>query len=362
MFNEGGVWIFRLLVMGGFLLLAFGLARLFGKKAVPWFLGMLVVFELTIVLLFQLSVSGWDLPEGIAKSLSFIYVYRCTDYTVYDKERGRFDDEIFYTLKPGSFVHSNMEFSNNYHVNSLGVRDDEASLDYPELVFLGDSYTMGWGAEQDESYAAILEKKLGMRGLNTGIASYGTAREYLTFQRLKSDSCRLLVLQFCPNDVRENHAYVQAGHRLEVSPKAVFEKELVWNKLHRSYYPFKYLHAVVFFVMKKIKPGQPASPGIKPAPPHGIRPSEVEDFFTILKKIKKEYTGPIIVFNLGMGETVGTVTAQFENWLSENPMPGVHVFPASEYLSKKDYLPLDTHLTVEGNRKLAEGLEMFLRD
>ena len=49
---------------------------------------------------------------------------------------------------------------------------------------LGDSYAMGWGVEQGESFPEILEAATGLRVLNAGVPSYGTPRELLMLERL----------------------------------------------------------------------------------------------------------------------------------------------------------------------------------
>jgi hypothetical protein len=75
---------------------------------------------------------------------------------------GRYDAELAYTLEPGRFIFSDMEFTNRYEVNSAGVRDDEGSLRHPEVIVLGDSHAMGWGVEQDETFPQLIEKKLNL--------------------------------------------------------------------------------------------------------------------------------------------------------------------------------------------------------
>lgn len=355
-----GLWLYRLCAMGGLLLTAGALGRLVGRRTMWALLAATVLAEIGLALLFRAVVLGVGLPPKLTDLLGYIYLNRCRDYVVYDDDRGRWDEDLFYTLKPGDFEYSNAEFSTTYHVNSLGLRDDEASLDHPEIIFLGDSYTMGWGVEQEGNFTQILEKQLGKRALTAGIASYGTAREYLTWQRLQTDSCRLLVLQFCPNDVQENRSFVENGFRLEVSPPKVFRKEVNWNKLFQVYYPLKYVHSALFFLVEKMKPAPPALPEDTGAVTDGISEQGVEDFFRILQKIREGYDGSIVVFHLGMGITQPRVTEQFRAWLAANPaMAGVHVFPTAEHLGKEDYLPLDTHLTLGGNHRLAEALERF---
>jgi len=357
--NNASIWAYRILAMSGLIISALAFGRLFGRKIMWLFLGLLIFSEIILALLFKVQVAGAALPQKMTDLLGYIYLHRCRDYIMYDHERGRWDKDVFYTLKPGEFEYSNMEFSTQYSVNSMGFRDDEKSLEYPEVIFLGDSHTMGWGVEEKESWPYLMENKLGMLGLNTGIASYGTAREYLTFKKIKSDSCKLLFLQYCPNDARENISFWENGNELKVSPDSKFNQEVVWNNLYRKYYPLKYIHSVFYYFGEKIKMGRKTS--VSYTPIGGVPPKEVEAFFKFIKKIRTEYDGPIYLFNIGMGVTKPGVTRQFQKWLLENPILNVHIFPASEYLEKEDYLPLDTHLTVEGNRKLAEGLLGFLK-
>ncbi|HUG80890.1 MAG TPA: hypothetical protein VML01_04455, partial [Bryobacterales bacterium] len=54
-------------------------------------------------------------------------------------ECAEFDARLTYRLRPGACTFSELEFSTHYEINSLGVRDDEQSLDAPEIVVLGDS-------------------------------------------------------------------------------------------------------------------------------------------------------------------------------------------------------------------------------
>ncbi len=360
--SHTGLWTYRLIAMGSILLIASAKGRLFSKRMMWVAILSLFLLEGGFALLFQIVISGRELPEKVTKLLGYIYLFHCRDYIVYDEDRGRYDEHLFYTLKPGDFEYSNMEFSTDYQVNQSGFRDDEASLNSPEIIFLGDSYTMGWGVEQDESFASLLEKNLGRKALNTGIASYGTARELLAFERIQHDSCKLVVLQFCPNDVKENRSFVKNGFHLDISLKTFFEEEVMWNKLYQVYFPLKYLHSAIYYFAQKIKNQPVESGGREASGKSGISDQELEDLFAVLKKIKEQFDGNIVLFNLGMNITTPLVNEQFEIWLMEHPMDGVHVFPSTDYLSEKDYLPLDTHLTKGGNKKLAEGLAGYVKE
>ena len=358
--NATGLWLYRFLAMGSLIWMAGVLGKSIGKNGM-W-VGILLLFcvEMGFAMLFGLVKSGHKLPENLTSFLGYIYLFHCRDYIVYDESRGQYDKDLFYTLKSGEFQYDNMEFSTQYKVNSAGFRDDESSLDFPQIIFLGDSYTMGWGVEQDESFAAILENKLNKKSLNAGIASYGTAREYLAFEKIKQDSCQLVVLQFCPNDKTENNSFVKSNFELNISPEEKFKKEIIWNKLYQVYFPIKYVHSAIHFFVQKLMFISDFTGQNKSMTPDGISEEAISDFFMIVEKIKSSFNGRIIIFNLGMNVTKPEINEQFKTWLKVNPLEGVYVFPSTDYLSKEDYLTLDTHLKVSGNQKLADGLKEFI--
>src|SRR4051794_598664 len=82
-------------------------------------------------------------PGAIRNFLSREYFYRRRIIQL-DQRFARYDAELLYTLRPGQFAFSNVEYSTPYIVNSLGVRDEERALAQPEIVVVGDSYAMGW--------------------------------------------------------------------------------------------------------------------------------------------------------------------------------------------------------------------------
>ena len=104
-----------------------------------------------------------------------------TYYKIYDRnaiqyvpEFGMYNNITSYTLRPGSFVFSNRAFSNHFSVNSIGVRDDEQSIVSPEIIVLGDSHAMGWGVDQDSTFAYLIDNRFSEHVLNAAISSYGT--------------------------------------------------------------------------------------------------------------------------------------------------------------------------------------------
>ena len=96
--------------------------------------------------------------------------------------------------------------------NSRGFRDQER--DYARqpqarrLIVLGDSYTWGWGVEQN--YATLLQDKfkvaqLPIEVINLGVIGYDTAQELLMYeQQGASYQPDMVLLAFCVNDYGEN--------------------------------------------------------------------------------------------------------------------------------------------------------------
>lgn len=147
-----------------------------------------------------------------------------------------------YRLVPGfNGEVETVEFSTHMRVNALGLRADREyghkGPDTFRMLLLGDSFTMGVGVEQDETYGQVLEQWLRARSqgmpqlyevINAGVAGYNT-QQALTYLResglaLEPD---LVVLGFyIGNDIVENvdvpSISVQDGYLQERKPSHGF--------------------------------------------------------------------------------------------------------------------------------------------
>jgi len=154
---------------------------------------------------------------AVVKSMLLIYVPRAARISFYNESRNiiqflpecaEYDPELTYVLKKSSeFYFWNLEFRTHYRTNSLGLRDEEKSLKKPKIVILGDSLAMGWGVEQEETYAKILESKSGLPTLNAGVSSYGTFREMKMLDRIDTSDIEYIIVQYNENDLEENYRY-----------------------------------------------------------------------------------------------------------------------------------------------------------
>lgn len=106
--------------------------------------------------------------------------------------------------------------------NSLGFRDGEYSVRKPpggkRVLFLGDSFTLGWGIAAEDTYAKQLEKKLAHHGekaevINLGVGNYNSSMEVELF-KLKGLAMNpdLVVLMYYINDTEPTPVIDQASY------------------------------------------------------------------------------------------------------------------------------------------------------
>jgi hypothetical protein len=93
--------------------------------------------------------------------------------------------------------------------NSLGLRDEEFSLDAkPTIMFLGDSFVWGLDSQADERFSNLLKPKIpDYKIVAAGVSGYGTDQEYLLLQRLwPKVKPAVVMLIFCAQNDRLDNA------------------------------------------------------------------------------------------------------------------------------------------------------------
>ena len=124
-----------------------------------------------------------------------------------------------YTLRmnrpDNSFYHTSVEGKWKFEINSRGFRNNRnISYEKPENTFrvlsLGDSHTLGFEVNQDETFSFLLEKKIKENNhdaevLNAGVSGFSTAEEYIYLInegiKYKPDA---VILGFFNNDFDDN--------------------------------------------------------------------------------------------------------------------------------------------------------------
>ena len=128
-------------------------------------------------------------------------------FTVYDPIYGK-------RLKPN--LHATRiapEFRFAINTNSFGMRDPEPTKPLTDgIVFVGDSFTMGYGVQDNEAFPALVRAGLASRGvtmpvLNTGMGNNGNGRWVKFFEHDAAKfRPRIVVFQVMANDFDDNLA------------------------------------------------------------------------------------------------------------------------------------------------------------
>ncbi len=293
------------------------------------------------------------LPRNVAHHLRNYYLEHDRDLLQADACCARYDPDLFYTLKPGRFRFANREFDVAFEVNSLGVRDGEAALRAPEVVVAGDSFAMGWGVERDETFARRVQALTGLRVLNTGVSSYGTARELLLLRRVDTRHMRFLLVQYDRNDAWENVSFERHDGRLPIRPREAFEHTLSRAPQRRTYWPGRCVFEIVRAILD---PGhhEPLE-GPTPAPDEQAR-----HFAYVLRRLLPAGDYDVMVFELSPAAPPDDAFARALR--AELRAPGaapaqrVHVLELGRVLRPEHYFDLDDHLRATGHARVGEEL------
>jgi hypothetical protein len=279
-----------------------------------------------------------------------------------DAQCAKYDDSLFYTLRPGQCNYKNLEFDTSYQINSQGLRDDDKSLDKPEIIVLGDSYAMGWGVEQDETFASLVEKSTGLKTLNTAISSYGTARQYLMLKRQDLSNLKYIIIQYCANDHSENRVFTEAGNKLAITKESQYLKLVTkQEKKLKKRRPFRMSSIVIRELVRDIK----KSMGTKNSNPITLEKvsskEEFDDLSIIINQIQ-ELTNrgvEIILFEAHIG--YDNLDSEIFNYYESNKMLNLKVFDSKEILNKEDYFIIDAHYNSSGHQKIANRITNIIK-
>ncbi|MEO1437461.1 MAG: DUF6473 family protein, partial [Bacteroidota bacterium] len=161
------------------------------------------------------------IPDRHVKVFRVYYHQQLRNVIQYDPAFAHYDPDFFYRWKPGEAQQTEVEFEARYAFNTDQFRDDEASLKAPKVVFLGDSYTLGWGVTQGNTFPDLVEQQTGLTCLNAGVSSFGTAREFGLMPHIDTSALQCIVLQYCSNDRDENVNYQENQGELPISLDSV---------------------------------------------------------------------------------------------------------------------------------------------
>jgi hypothetical protein len=300
-----------------------------------------------------------------------------------------YDPELGWRGRPNlDCVLNEGHFAISISQNSRGFRDAERSVEkapgITRILCLGDSFTWGWGVEQDEIYTTVLERRYARAGaavevMNVGVGGYSTDQLllYLLDEGL-SYSPDHVVYQAAWNDVRDNpRTVVEAIYN---KPAYELEEEGALL-LHGSPVPslglvgtLKYLvsrHSrLAYFIKHRVHLARFArAPDQDPAPEAaseavGTAPAErgVAYPFRLFCALVAEMDAACADHGAGFTALIDFEVSEeeLEHW--ERACGHVDVRFVDRYLRSREtadepaYIPLDGHWTADGHRWVADLL------
>ncbi len=164
------------------------------------------------VLLSLLSLALFlALTEGV---LSWAYAFAKTREAMAARERpeqkhAQHDSELGWTNQPSRVVHDLYGRGKHFTTNAQGFRArEEIGAAVPagrrRSVFAGDSFTMGFGVGDDDTYPARIERlDPRIQSVNLGMGGYGADQAFLRLRRdARALSKNLIVFAFIAHDFR----------------------------------------------------------------------------------------------------------------------------------------------------------------
>ena len=151
-----------------------------------------------------------------------------------------FSDSQIYVPKETSCNFNNIEFKTIISFDEFGrISDHPINNDANGIAVIGDSFAMGWGVNDEETFSYLLEKKINRPVYNLGVAGYGTIRSLIRFQESnllgKVDT---IIILYSYTDYGENVGYKNttldiAKKKYDLVKKGV--KFSIWKKLRKSF-------------------------------------------------------------------------------------------------------------------------------
>lgn len=163
-----------------------------------------------------------------------------------------------------------VDFDVTIVTNEEGFRQKESKVkpnpDSGDIIFLGDSFTWGWGVKQGKVFTDVLQDELGpqFNVRNYGVNAYGTVQQRILFEkdlgRIKPASVGIMIFQ---NDYYDNidrndgnPYYIAKGDEIGLANYPV-SKPIggTWRKMRSKSYALTFIayHFNYFKILKRAK-------------------------------------------------------------------------------------------------------------
>jgi lysophospholipase L1-like esterase len=264
------------------------------------------------------------------------------------------DERLIYVPRIGSCHFTNAEFDTTLHFEEGGRVRNSMPEKHSEngIAVLGDSYAMGWGVKDHETFANVLQDELERPVYNLAVSSYGTVRELLRLQQSGLiDKVDTILIQYAANDLMENAALDQEEKFLQA--KALFQEMFNRERSSSDHSILESIRRAVSFSIEK--------------PIRNLRDS-------FIKTPKRNQFAPHYQYLMPVLKRFAPLMDKRRVVVFSVDEPGFEDFPAGKdksmsnvefvnlRLDPEDYYLIDSHLNSEGHAKLGRMLAAYLSE
>ena len=161
------------------------------KLTLFYFIGFFLTFLIIIFIL---------ISPGIISKLTKSYTY-CNSYGDRDNQLGwvlKQSHESCLSLK--NHLRQKVFFDTQIFLNQFGFRDNSLlNKSKPDIVFIGDSWTFGYGVDYQNTFASLVGSKTNMNILNMGVPNYSSLQSIFLYKRFEDKFSPKYIIFLNPN-------------------------------------------------------------------------------------------------------------------------------------------------------------------
>ena len=161
------------------------------KLTLFYFIGFFLTFLIIIFIL---------ISPGIISKLTKSYSY-CNSYGDRDNQLGwvlKQSHESCLSLK--NHLRQKVFFDTQIFLNQFGFRDNSLlNKSKPDIVFIGDSWTFGYGVDYQNTFASLVGSKTNMNILNMGVPNYSSLQSIFLYKRFEDKFSPKYIIFLNPN-------------------------------------------------------------------------------------------------------------------------------------------------------------------
>ena len=272
-------------------------------------------------------------------SLGFMNVWQAQNECV------EFDKDTIYVPKIGKCVFNNIEFKTELNFTAEGRDNNNKNLilkNKKGIAVIGDSFAMGWGVNDNETFSSVLEKNLGIRVYNLAVAGYATERSLIRLKKSNLiDSVETIIIVYCYNDYGENEAHLSLKDEDNSKKKYEIISTAKLSILKRLRKAIRYSVKIPMEILFGIKE-------------QNNWESHVYFFEEILKKYDFVTDKKIIVIGVNGPEK------NFLNFPNGNSNNIPNLTYVDIKFEKEDFFIIDGHLNPAGHKKISQVLSKYV--